>query len=245
MAAPPKDWRDKDFLRAHMDSCMQFFCREGIDPAGGFFHFFDAEGHVYDKTTRVLVTEARFIFSFAVAYDHLRKPEYLDAVRHGVASLSKGALRNAANGAYHWVVKDGHPTDSKIYTYALAQTLLAYGKAVGVGVDEARPFLEETWALLEEHMWLPQHGLYAEEADANWVVDPYRSESGNLHTCEALIAAYEVLLPPPAARPFRCTLRVISCGCRWAAVPCRAVPCRAVFRSERAALSAAARAGDT
>merc|ERR1712196_477970 len=51
--------------------------------------------------------------------------------------------------------------------------------------------LEETWELLETHMWDSKYGLYAEEADANWVVDPYRSESGNLHTCEALIAAYE------------------------------------------------------
>ena len=44
--------------------------------------------------------------------------------------------------------------------------------------------MEETWATLERRLWLPEHGLYAEEADENWRVDPYRSESGNLHMTE-------------------------------------------------------------
>ena len=35
---------------------------------GGFFHFYAEDGSVFDKTTRVLVTEARFVFSFAEAY---------------------------------------------------------------------------------------------------------------------------------------------------------------------------------
>merc|ERR1712232_1516848 len=109
----------------------------------------------------------------------------------GVKYLSTGLLRNKDNGGYHWVVKDGVPTESKIYTYALAQTLLGYSKAVGIGVTEAKPFLEETFDLLEKHMWDAKHGLYAEEADEKWKVSPYRSESGNLHTTEALIAAYE------------------------------------------------------
>ena len=46
--------------------------------------------------------------------------------------------------------------------------------------------MEETWRTLEERMWLPEHGLYAEEADEEWRVDPYRSESGNLHMTEVL-----------------------------------------------------------
>ena len=52
------------------------------------------------------------------------------------------------------------------------------------GVAEAREYVEETWETLERRLWLPEHGLYAEEADENWRVDPYRSESGNLHMTE-------------------------------------------------------------
>ena len=51
-------------------------------------------------------------------------------------------------------------------------------------MEEAREYVEETWQTLERRLWLPEHGLYAEEADENWRVDPYRSESGNLHMTE-------------------------------------------------------------
>ena len=57
-------------------------------------------------------------------------------------------------------------------------------QALRIGVEEAREYVEETWQTLERRLWLPEHGLYAEEADENWVVDPYRSESGNLHMTE-------------------------------------------------------------
>ncbi|KAH8068976.1 N-acylglucosamine 2-epimerase [Aureococcus anophagefferens] len=84
--------------------------------------------------------------------------------------------------------------DGVVATFALrmadGNALLA-SAAVRVGVASERAYLDETWDLLETHMWDATHELYAEEADARWVVDPYRSESGNLHTCEALIAAYE------------------------------------------------------
>jgi mannose/cellobiose epimerase-like protein (N-acyl-D-glucosamine 2-epimerase family) len=189
------NFRSREFLLEHIERSMKFFHPHCIDPDGGFFHFFAEDGSVYDKTTRVLVTEARFVFSYAVAFQYLKKQEYLDAVKHGVAFL-RGPLRNLGNGAYHWVLEDGVPTNSNIYTYGLAFTLLAYSKACEVGVEEARPYLEETFELLEAHMWEQKHGLYAEEADAHWNVDPYRSESGNLHSCEALIAAYEATKEP-------------------------------------------------
>ena len=50
----------------------------------------------------------------------------------GMVARLRGPLRNQANGAYHWVLKDGVPTDSKIYTYALAMVLLGYSKAAEV-----------------------------------------------------------------------------------------------------------------
>ena len=195
--APPlpikEKLRTKDFLLMQMQNSMTFF-----DPdracdyeQGGYFHFFDSTGNIYDKNTRVLVTQARFIFSLAVGYEHLKEEKYLKAVQHGVKYLSSGPLRNKDNGAYHWVLVDGKPTNSKIFTYGLAQTLLAYSAASRIGVKEALPFLEETFNLMEEKLFIVKDGLYAEEADAQWNLDPYRSESGNLHTVEALIAAYE------------------------------------------------------
>mgnify|MGYP006169782331 CR=1 FL=1 len=35
------------------------------------------------------------------------------------------------------------------------------------------------------------HGLYADEATADWQVLPYRGQNANMHLCEALLAAYD------------------------------------------------------
>ena len=92
--------------------------------------------------------------------------------------FAEGPLRNRANGAYHWVLEDGAPTDSKIYTYALAQTLLAYAKAVGVGVEAARPYLEETWGY--------DHALVNVASDTHLVCDWSRVDQGvaTMPACE-------------------------------------------------------------
>ena len=98
-AASLPAFRERDFLLGHMQRSMDFFDpSRTIDPSGGFFHFYAADGSVYDKHIRVLVTEARFVFSYAVAYQHLKKKVYLDAVRHGVIGL-RGRLRNSASDA--------------------------------------------------------------------------------------------------------------------------------------------------
>ena len=55
----------------------------------------------------------------------------------------------------------------------------------------ALPYLNETWETLEKRLFVERDGLYAEEASSDWKVDEYRSESGNLHMTEALIACYE------------------------------------------------------
>jgi mannose/cellobiose epimerase-like protein (N-acyl-D-glucosamine 2-epimerase family) len=44
---------------------------------------------------------------------------------------------------------------------------------------------------MERRFWEPAHGLYADEADADWRLSPYRGQNANMHACEAWLAAYE------------------------------------------------------
>src|SRR5690606_9205747 len=69
--------------------------------------------------------------------------------------------------------------------------VLAYAKALDAGMEEARGWLDETWRLMETHFWEPAHGLYADEADADWNVFDYRGQNANMHACEAWLAAFE------------------------------------------------------
>ena len=189
------DFRSPQALRAHIAHCMAFYHPRCIDASGGFYHFFRDDGTVYDHTTRHLVSSTRFVFTYAMAARHTGAPEYTTQVRRGLAFL-RTVHRDPATGGYAWLLdwRDGKKTvrDADNHCYGLAFVLLAYAHGLMAGVTEARAWLDETFALMERHFWEPAHGLYADQASADWsVLDPYRGQNANMHACEALIAAYE------------------------------------------------------
>ncbi len=184
------DFRSRAFLIDHIAHTMAFYHPACIDAAGGFFHFYRDDGSLYDRSTRHLVSSTRFVFNYAMAYRQFGNDEYRDGVRHGIDYLRR-VHRNAQTGGYAWQLKDGKVDDATNHCYGLAFVVLAYAKAIEAGFDEAKAYLDETWDLMERHFWQPAHGLYADEATADWQVSGYRGQNANMHACEAMLAAYE------------------------------------------------------
>ena len=189
------NFRSREMLLSHIKHTMSFYHPRCIDPSGGFYHFFLDDGTIYDETTRHLVSSTRFVFNYAMAYRQFGDPAYLEAVRHGVAFLRE-AHRDPATGGYAWQLawQDGAATvlDADNHCYGLAFVMLAYSHALAAGVPEARDWMDETWDLMERRFWEPVHGLYADQASADWfTVDPYRGQNANMHACEAMLAAFE------------------------------------------------------
>lgn len=195
MNAPLPDFRDPAFLRAHIADTMAFYHPRAIDPRGGFFHYFRDDGSVYDASRRHLVSSTRFVFNYAMAArefgdDAALQREYLDATRHGLRYL-RDVHRDPERGGYAWTLRDGKPEDRTNHAYGVAFVLLAYATALKAGIDEAAPWLDETWQLLETRFWQTDAGLYRDEADADWNFSGYRGQNANMHMCEAMLAAYE------------------------------------------------------
>lgn len=183
------------FLQAHIDHTMQFYHPRCLDPSGGFFHFFKDDGTVYDSITRHLVSSTRFIFNYAMAFRHTGLPAYREAMLHGLAFL-RDVHRNDVTGGYAWQLSwDGahkSVTDGDNHCYGLAFVLLAYAQALLAGVEQARDWIADTYALMEQQFWEPAHGLYADQAESDWsALMPYRGQNANMHACEALLTAYE------------------------------------------------------
>jgi mannose/cellobiose epimerase-like protein (N-acyl-D-glucosamine 2-epimerase family) len=188
-------FRSRDMLLSHISHTMQFYHPRCIDQSGGFFHFFMDDGTIYDRSTRHLVSSTRFVFNYAMAYRQFGDPAYLEATRHGLAFL-RDAHRDPQTGGYAWQLswQDGQKRiiDSDNHCYGLAFVLLAYSHALAAGIDEARAYMDETFALMEERFWQAGHGLYADQASGDWaVLDPYRGQNANMHACEAMLAAFE------------------------------------------------------
>ncbi|QNM97250.1 AGE family epimerase/isomerase [Chitinimonas koreensis] len=192
MAHP--DFRSRAFLLDHIRHSLAFYTPRALDPSGGFFHFFKDDGRIYDAHTRHLVSSTRFVFVYAMAWRQFGEPASLEAARHGLRFLRE-AHRDPVRGGYAWQLRwqDGRATveDATNHCYGLAFVLLAYAHGLMAGIEEARGWLDETWALMEARFWEPAHGLYADEADADWKVGPYRGQNANMHACEAMLAAFE------------------------------------------------------
>ena len=186
------DFRSEAFLREHIAHTMAFYHPHAIDPAGGFFHYYKDDGTIYDRSHRHLVSSTRFVFNYAMAAREFedKRAEYLDAARHGLRYL-RDVHRDATTGGYAWTIRDGKPEDRTYHAYGVAFVLLAYSTALKAGITEVRPWMDETWELLEKRYWDATAGLYRDEADEHWNFSNYRGQNANMHMCEAMLAAYQ------------------------------------------------------
>ncbi|MGY8897526.1 MAG: AGE family epimerase/isomerase [Paraglaciecola sp.] len=188
-------FHDPEFLTGHISDTLKFYESNVDDPNGGFYQNFLDNGEVYDKGTRHLVSSTRFVFNYARAYQEYRTPKYLERVKSGIEFIRRAHFR-PETGGYNWLldVQDGDITvkDQTNHCYGFAFVILAYSWALRAGIEEAREFLNETWNTMEQHFWDPQAGLYKDQCNSDFsVCDNYRGQNANMHTCEALIAAYE------------------------------------------------------
>ncbi|TBR45035.1 AGE family epimerase/isomerase [Marinomonas agarivorans] len=183
-------FREPAFLQQHIEQTMEFYHPRCIDKNGGFFHFFKDNGNIYDKETRHLVSSTRFVFNYAKAYQHTKNPEYLEAVQHGIRYLRE--RHKKADGGYVWLLKGQQDLDKTNHCYGLAFVMLAYAEAYRCGMDNAKSWLAETYQLMEQHFWDDKYGLYRDEITDEWLeVSPYRGQNANMHSCEAMLTAYD------------------------------------------------------
>ncbi|MDC1290298.1 AGE family epimerase/isomerase [Candidatus Thioglobus sp.] len=185
-------FNDRRFLIDHIDSVMKFYHPHCIDNnTGGFFQYFRDDGSIYDFDTKHLVSSTRFIFNYSMAAIQFDSKDYLDAALHGINYLRDSHL-NKNTGGYAWTMKDSEADESTNYCYGLAFVLLAYSSAYKAGILKAKDYIKETYQLMEKHFWSKEYELYSDEISADWkVVSGYRGQNANMHSCEALIAAFE------------------------------------------------------
>ena len=120
---PTTPFRTPAFLHERLQRDIGFFTQHAFDPAGGFFHYLNDDGSVYDNS-RHLVNSTRMVFCHALAYRFNGKEEHRDAVRHGLKFLQEQHWQ-PSYGGYAWVLKDGVPVDRTQHCYGLAFVLLA------------------------------------------------------------------------------------------------------------------------
>ena len=183
---------ERDFLRDHVRSILDFYTPRVVDPSGGYFQNFRDDGTPFDLGRRHLVSSCRIVFNYCKAFELFGDDSYLRIAQHGLRYL-RDRHWDEARAGYNWTLSEGHAADDRTnQCYGLAFVILCAAAAHEVGLDGALDDLERAFQIMESRLWDASHGLYADEASPDWsVIDAYRGQNANMHSCEALILAYE------------------------------------------------------
>jgi len=186
--------RDPRFLRQHALSLLDFYHQRAVDTTHGGFvaQVSDLDGTVYDARAKLLPATARFVFNYSVGA-LLDGPHYCEEMAaHGIRHLDRHH-RDEEHGGYVWLLDGQTVQDGTKRCYGHAFALFAFATAARAGVPGARERIEPTFDLLNEHFWEAEHGRCRVELERDWTeTSDYRGQNANMHTCEALLTAYEV-----------------------------------------------------
>ncbi|QSG13207.1 Prenyltransferase family protein containing thioredoxin domain [Halapricum desulfuricans] len=187
------DYSDPDWLRDRLIDVLSYHYPDCIDVANkGYIAQLDEEtGEVYDKESKHLVATSRYIVNFSIG-DRCDGPDWCHpAAEHGVSHLWN-YHRNPDTGGYDWLLAGTKTADDTRVCYGHAFVLLAYARAYEAGIDSTRTALEETYDLLIDQFWEPEYNLCKSEYTGDFSEsEDYRGQNANMHTCEAMLAAYE------------------------------------------------------
>lgn len=184
-------YQSSKYLSSHIRSILDFYDEKIVDSSGGFFQNFRDDGSVFDQGARHLVSSTRMVINYCTAYELFGEENFRDRALHGLKFVANEHWDDARRG-YNWILATQGPTDQTNHCYGLAFVLLMYSALHSAKIGDYRDAIGETFELLESRFWLGDDGLYADEASADWSqVSDYRGQNANMHTCEALLAAFE------------------------------------------------------
>ena len=186
------DFRSREFLLGHIKSILNFYEPNIVDSSGGFFQNYKDDGSLFDPGSRHLVSSCRMVFNYCRASELFGDDSYREYAQHGLDYIRAWHWDEARQG-YNWTLQEGHVADDQTnHCYGLAFVMLSAAAAHELGLEGARDDIVRAWNIMESRLWDSAIGLYADEATSDWSeVGSYRGQNANMHSCEALIAAFE------------------------------------------------------
>ena len=185
------DWLDEQRRR------MRGLVRHAQNPGGGFGWLTDDGGLDPDKGVELWIT-ARMTHVAALAVLEGDSASG-DLVDHGVATfLPGGLLHDAAHGGWFASVHpDGSPDVSDKRAYEHAFVVLAATSASAARRPGADDLLDTALQTFEQRFWRESDGLAVDVWDRTWSdLEDYRGVNANMHSLEALLAAWDVTRDP-------------------------------------------------
>ncbi|SDM28979.1 AGE family epimerase/isomerase [Actinomyces ruminicola] len=161
------------------------------------FGWLDDDGNIDANRGVHLWITGRMTHCFVLGH-LMGDPDCLILAQHGVARLLDGPLRDTTTGAWLSAVDiDGAPRPGPLVSYDHSFLILAAASALMAEVPRARELLDAALLTFERLWWDEDAGMVVDSRDRETLaVDPYRGANANMHTVEALLAAYSATRDP-------------------------------------------------
>lgn len=174
------------------------------------FGWLDDDGGLSTENGVHLWITGRMTHCFALGH-LLGDPNCLSLAEHGVGALLDGPLHDPQRPAWVSAVDlDGTVRTAPLVSYDHSFVILAAASALLAGVPRAEELLEAGLRTFDELWWDEEARMVVDARDpADLTVDPYRGANANMHTVEALLAAYSATgTPLHLERASRITSRI-------------------------------------
>ena len=174
------------------------------DPKGGFYGEVLSDGTVLGDAPRGVILNARIIWSFAAAYQVLRKPEYIEAAVHAKDYFLRHFCDHKYGGVYWSVDSEGKRLDHKKQLYS--QGFAIYGLSELYRVNHDEDALKEAvnlFRVVEKHFADRENGGYIEALARDFSpledmslsahdINADKTMNSHLHILEAYANLYRV-----------------------------------------------------
>ena len=191
-------------VRENLTSNILPFWLQLKDPRGGFYGEVSADGTVFYDAPRGVILNARLIWSFAAAYGHLQKTEYLVAAVHARDWFLDHFCDHKYGGVYWSVSAEGERIESKKQLYAQGFAIYGLSELYKVSGDEdALKNAINLFKVVETYFKDKENGGYIEALSRDFSplkdmslsahdINADKTMNSHLHILEAYANLYQV-----------------------------------------------------
>jgi mannobiose 2-epimerase len=197
--------RYKRELQRELENILQYWMKYAPDDdQGGFYGKIDEDNLVHPEAEKGVVLNARILWSFAAAYTHTKKSEYLVIAKRAYHYILDHFMDTKYGGVYWSVDHRGEVSNSRKQIYGQAFCLYAfceYYKAVRE--DQIADRAISLFNVVEKNSYDNKHKGYYEAWTHNWKpIDDFRlsakdenfakTMNTHLHLLEAYANLYSI-----------------------------------------------------
>ena len=218
-----KDVSDKELLpeiEASLNKLVELWYPRVVDTVnGGFWTDFNFKWEKEGKQNKMLVSQARHVWTTSVLSEYYKDRKYEEIAAHGFRFL-RDKMWDDENGGFHTLLgfEGNSPKVLSPNKSSYGNSFAIYGLAAYFKVSKdtsALNLAKKTFQWLEDHAHDPVHGGYFDvlQQDGSWMLDikentndydnfirkDWKDQNSSIHLLESFTALYEVW-PDPLLR---------------------------------------------